>query len=52
MGIRLELMKPGLQYFHDPHIFNVFTTAHGLIMIFFMVMPARSADSATGSSRS
>src|SRR5213078_1560968 len=31
---------PGLQYFHDPHMFNVFTTAHGLIMIFFMVMPA------------
>ena len=23
-----------------PHMFNVFTTAHGLIMIFFMVMPA------------
>jgi len=29
-----------MQYFHDPHMFNVFTTAHGLIMIFFMVMPA------------
>src|SRR5215475_14171484 len=40
MGMRLELMEPGLQYFHDPHMFNVFTTAHGLIMIFFMVMPA------------
>jgi cytochrome c oxidase subunit I len=40
MGMRLELMEPGLQYFHDPHVFNVFTTAHGLIMIFFMVMPA------------
>src|SRR6516225_11764687 len=40
MGIRLELMYPGLQIFPDPHIFNVFTTAHGLIMIFFMVMPA------------
>src|ERR1700745_3563092 len=40
MGIRLELMEPGLQIFPDPHIFNVFTTAHGLIMIFFMVMPA------------
>src|SRR5262249_31494461 len=40
MGMRLELMEPGLQFFHDPHMFNVFTTAHGLIMIFFMVMPA------------
>jgi len=40
MGMRLELMEPGMQYFHDPHMFNVFTTAHGLIMIFFMVMPA------------
>src|SRR5215475_11428326 len=40
IGMRLELMEPGLQYFHDPHMFNVFTTAHGLIMIFFMVMPA------------
>src|SRR5919108_899720 len=40
IGMRLELMEPGLQFFHDPHMFNVFTTAHGLIMIFFMVMPA------------
>src|SRR2546425_1449356 len=40
MGIRLELMYPGLQFFHDSHMFNVFTTAHGLILIFFMVMPA------------
>src|ERR1700740_1508883 len=40
MGIRLELMHPGLQFFHDAHMVNVFTTAHGLIMIFFMVMPA------------
>src|SRR5215217_1913416 len=34
IGMRLELMEPGMQ------MFNVFTTAHGLIMIFFMVMPA------------
>src|SRR5258708_17727166 len=40
IGMRLELMQPGLQFFHDSHTFNVFTTAHGLIMIFFMVMPA------------
>jgi cytochrome c oxidase subunit I len=40
IGMRLELMNPGLQFFHDSHTFNVFTTAHGLIMIFFMVMPA------------
>ncbi len=39
-GIRLELQEPGLQYFTNPHMFNVFTTGHGLIMIFFMVMPA------------
>src|SRR5437899_1512420 len=40
IGMRLELMEPRLQFFHDAHMFNVFTTAHGLIMIFFMVMPA------------
>src|SRR5262245_56604360 len=40
IGMRLELMDPGLQFFHDSHMFNVFTTAHGLIMIFFMAMPA------------
>ena len=33
-------MEPGLQIFGNPELFNVFTTAHGLIMIFFMVMPA------------
>ena len=38
--MRMELQEPGMQIFSDPHIFNVFTTAHGLIMIFFMVMPA------------
>ncbi|WP_425088404.1 cytochrome c oxidase subunit I [Stappia sp.] len=40
VGIRMELQEPGMQYFSDPHVFNVFTTSHGLIMIFFMVMPA------------
>jgi cytochrome c oxidase subunit 1 len=40
VGMRMELMQPGLQFFSNPELFNVFTTAHGLIMIFFMVMPA------------
>ena len=40
IGIRLELQEPGLQYFTNPHMFNVFTTAHGLIMVFFMIMPS------------
>ncbi|MGE3146531.1 MAG: cytochrome c oxidase subunit I [Pseudorhodoplanes sp.] len=40
IGMRMELQEPGMQIFHDAHMFNVFTTAHGLIMIFFMVMPA------------
>src|ERR1700684_1768826 len=40
MFMRAELMFPGLQIFSEPHTFNVFVTAHGLIMIFFMIMPA------------
>jgi cytochrome c oxidase subunit 1 len=40
IAMRLELQEPGLQYFADGHMFNVFTTAHGLIMVFFMIMPA------------
>ncbi|MGE3066999.1 MAG: cytochrome c oxidase subunit I [Hyphomicrobiaceae bacterium] len=40
VGMRLELQEPGLQYFHNPHMFNAFVTGHGLIMVFFMVMPA------------
>jgi cytochrome c oxidase subunit 1 len=52
--MRMELQEPGIQIFHGladglwllrlrrsgKHMYNVFTTAHGLIMIFFMVMPA------------
>ena len=39
--LRMELAEPGMQYFGDNYqLFNVFTTAHGLIMVFFMVMPA------------
>ncbi len=40
MGMRAELQEPGMQIFTDPHTFNAFTTAHGLIMIFFMIMPS------------
>src|SRR5262249_10312811 len=36
VAMRMELQQPGMQIFHDAHLFNVFTTAHGLIMIFFM----------------
>ena len=38
--MRLELQEPGLQYFSNPGMYNVFVTGHGLIMVFFMVMPA------------
>ena len=38
--MRMELQEPGMQIFGDPHTFNVFVTAHGLIMVFFMIMPA------------
>src|SRR6202043_2821578 len=38
--IRIELMYPGIQIFHETHAYNVFVTSHGLIMILFMVMPA------------
>ena len=40
MGMRAELMEPGMQIFGNPEMFNVFVTAHGLIMVFFAVMPA------------
>ncbi|MFN8828488.1 MAG: cytochrome c oxidase subunit I [Labrys sp. (in: a-proteobacteria)] len=40
IGMRLELQEPGMQWFTNPHTFNVFVTGHGVIMIFFMVMPA------------
>jgi cytochrome c oxidase subunit 1 len=40
VAMRMELQEPGMQYFADPHLFNVFVTGHALIMIFFMVMPA------------
>ncbi|MGI9412555.1 MAG: cbb3-type cytochrome c oxidase subunit I, partial [Hyphomicrobiales bacterium] len=38
--MRMELQDPGLQFFGNPHTYNVLVTGHGLIMIFFMVMPA------------
>ena len=41
IAIALELMQPGHPDLPRRRtLFNVFTTAHGLIMIFFMVMPA------------
>jgi cytochrome c oxidase subunit 1 len=40
MGIRAELMYPGLQIFSNPDVFNTFVSAHALIMIFFTLMPA------------
>src|SRR5439155_10219406 len=39
MLLRLELLRPGLQFF-NPEQFNQFTTMHGLIMIFGAIMPA------------
>ncbi len=40
VAMRMELQEPGLQYFANGHMFNVYVTGHGLIMVFFMVMPA------------
>jgi cytochrome c oxidase subunit 1 len=40
VAMRLELAEPGMQYFSNPHMYNVFVTGHGLIMVFFMVMPS------------
>ena len=40
MGIRSELMYPGMQIFGSPDVYNLFVSAHGLIMIFFTIMPA------------
>src|ERR1700687_5421642 len=40
MGIRAELMYPGLQIFGNSEVYNAFVSAHGLIMIFFTLMPA------------
>jgi cytochrome c oxidase subunit 1 len=39
MMIRLELFRPGLQFF-QPEFFNQLTTMHGLIMVFGAIMPA------------
>jgi cytochrome c oxidase subunit 1 len=40
VAMRMELHAPGMQYFTDGQMWNVFITAHGLIMVFFVVMPA------------
>ena len=39
IAMRAELMYPGLEIFSNPHRYNVFVTAHGLVMIFFTLMP-------------
>ncbi len=39
MGMRMELFKPGLQFF-DAQFYNQLTTMHGLVMVFGAVMPA------------
>ncbi len=39
MGIRLELLQPGIQHL-EPEFFNQMTTMHALVMIFGAVMPA------------
>ena len=39
MGIRAELLQPGLQLF-EPQFYNQLTTMHGLIMVFGAIMPA------------
>jgi cytochrome c oxidase subunit I len=40
VAMRMELQDPGMQWFPNRHMYNVFVTGHGLIMVFFMVMPA------------
>jgi cytochrome c oxidase subunit I len=40
VAMRMELADPGMQWFPNRHMYNVFVTGHGLIMVFFMVMPA------------
>jgi hypothetical protein len=40
MGMRAELMEPGLQIFGNSEIFNMFVSYHGIVMIFFTLMPA------------
>ncbi|MGH8114922.1 MAG: cbb3-type cytochrome c oxidase subunit I, partial [Rhodanobacteraceae bacterium] len=40
IAMRAELQTPGIQFFTDPHDYNVVATSHGLIMIFFTLMPA------------
>lgn len=40
IAIRAELMHPGIQFFKDHQLYNVFVTAHAFLMVFFLIMPA------------
>ncbi len=45
MYMRLELMRPGVQYMlidgvPNGHLWNVLITGHGILMMFFVVIPA------------
>ena len=40
IGLRMELMEPGDQYFGGNYqLYNVFLTAHAFFMVFFLIMP-------------
>lgn len=39
LGLRLELMRPGVDYF-QPQTYNALFTLHGVIMIFLVVIPS------------
>ena len=39
VAMRLELQEPGMQYFADGHMYNVFVTGHGITMKNTMMRP-------------
>jgi cytochrome c oxidase subunit I len=38
--MRMELQRPGVQFFSSGQAYNAVVTAHGVVMIFFVIMPA------------